>query len=169
MDKASLLGDAVAFIQELRSKVEKLELEKIATAEKPSGTCCEEILRDNDADDNIDPRSSSLILKEVRPGGVVPCPDHKLDMTVYFLPSCKALIRVESPDHDHPAARVMMALRDLQLEVHHSSISSRKNSRLHQSIIVNLKDGKLRSEEELAMAVSTRARVYCTCKRCPCL
>uniref|UniRef100_A0A803PP95 Transcription factor n=1 Tax=Cannabis sativa TaxID=3483 RepID=A0A803PP95_CANSA len=79
MDKASLLADAVVYINELKAKVEELEAKML--------------------------------------GSVV-------------------MIRVQCPDLNYPSARLMNALRELQLQIIHVSISSVKEL-LFQDVLAN--------------------------------
>ncbi|XP_064939715.1 transcription factor MYC1-like [Musa acuminata AAA Group] len=111
MDKASLLADAVAYIQELKAKVDKLEAEgktatKEITVEQTAGHSA-----DAGAATSSTTTSATTLTKAA------------MEVEVKLL-GAEALIRVQSEDRGHPPARLMAALRDLELRVHHASVSS---------------------------------------------
>lgn len=161
MDKASLLGDAVAYIEELKCKVKELELEKELSGQaKPNG-------KENSPSETMPSPDRPCAIKEQSSCSAklinsLPCPHHSLELKVHFLPGREALIRVESSRQDHPVARVMMALRELQLEVYHSSVSVQDSVRMHQSTIVKLADSRFSTEEELAAAIAAKG-TDCNC------
>ncbi|PIA34865.1 hypothetical protein AQUCO_03700261v1 [Aquilegia coerulea] len=143
MDKASLLGDAVSYINELKAKIDNLE----AQVHKYSKKIKIEKLNSKDhhqhgmVDDHY-PRSDSEsagLLKmevEVRIHG----PD--------------AMIRVQCQNMNHPSAKLMDALRDLDLQVQHASVASVKDLML-QDIVARVPEG-LRTEESLKAALISR-------------
>lgn len=164
MDKASLLGDAVSYIEELRCKVQELELEKERLI---SGSDSADEVPNSDRPHHHSTTSkdqSSCTSLDAKPCKSVPCEQLKMSLTVEFLACGEAMIRVESSRHNHPVARVMLALRELQLEVHHSSVSVVRD-KVHQSIIVKLTDGKQFTEAQLSDAV-TAAGTDCDCQKC---
>ncbi|MCO5581118.1 hypothetical protein L7F22_034994 [Adiantum nelumboides] len=169
MDKASLLGDAVAYIEELKSKVEELEHDKkqlVDGAHPNSKDSSSEVMPasaeepTSDKEQDNTPMSLEIKLQSSRP-----CVHHILDIKVHFLPSREALIRVESSRQDHPVARVAMTLKMLELEVLYSSVSIRDGLRVHQSILVKLPDSELLSEEELVDAIAARGSPG-SCENC---
>ncbi|KAI5066751.1 hypothetical protein GOP47_0017279 [Adiantum capillus-veneris] len=168
MDKASLLGDAVAYIEELKSKVQELEHGKkqiLDGANPNSKDSSSEVMAaaaDEPTTDKEQDASTSLEMKAL---SSPPCLHRSLDIKVHFLPSREALIQIESSRQDHPAARVAMALKVLQLEVLHSSVSLRDGLRVHQSTIVQLPDSQFLSEEELVDAIAAKGSVG-SCENC---
>ncbi|KAK3429532.1 hypothetical protein EUGRSUZ_E01039 [Eucalyptus grandis] len=66
----------------------------------------------------------------------------------------EAVVRVRSPNRDHPAARLMDALKELELEVHHASLSSVKGTML-QDVVIRTPIGWA-SEERLRDAILAR-------------
>lgn len=168
MDKASLLGDAVAYIDELKGKVQKLENKKqqIAEGGKPTskGSCSSEAMPSPDGPSPSKEQdiSSDMDAKETC---LSPCEHRKLDIKVHFLPGREAVINVESSRQDYPVARVMMALKDLQLEVFHSSVSTQDGLRVHQSTIVKLGETNFSSEEEFVAAIAAKGSVG-SCEDC---
>ncbi|URD78199.1 hypothetical protein MUK42_06946 [Musa troglodytarum] len=99
MDKASLLGDAVSYINELRSKLQALER----------------------------PESNH---KMMNGGGRC----HGVEIEVKLL-GAEAMIRLQSQKRNHPAAVLMAALRDLDLEVHYASVSVVKDLMVQQATV----------------------------------
>ncbi|CAN0889451.1 Transcription factor MYC1 [Linum grandiflorum] len=65
------------------------------------------------------------------------------------------MIRVQSENvNSHPGARLMAALRDVELRVHHASMSC-VNNVMHQDAVVGVPEG-LRSEDLLRSAIVAR-------------
>lgn len=168
MDKASLLGDAVAYIEELKSKVQELEHEKqqFPDGAKPNSkeSSSSEIMPSPD-DSSLSKEQETCSNLDAKATCSPPCLHRMLDLKVHFLPGREALIRVESSREDHPVARVMMAMKELQLEVIHSSVSIQDGLRVHQSTIVKLADSKFSSEEELTAAIAAKGSVG-SCESC---
>ncbi|KAJ8478356.1 hypothetical protein OPV22_022083 [Ensete ventricosum] len=106
MDKASLLSDAVSYIKELKAKVDKLEAEaKTTTSATTHGTATT--------------TTTSAMVMEVE----------------VKLLGAEALIRAQSDDRNHPSARLMVALRDLGLRVHHANVSCLKEAVLQDVVV----------------------------------
>ncbi|CAI9764903.1 unnamed protein product [Fraxinus pennsylvanica] len=144
MDKASLLSDAVSYIKELKTKVEELEAE---IHKNPKKIKIESVdtLQDNQSAttsvDQIRNNSSSLSSFVVPP---------EIEVKIVGL---DGMIRFQSNNSNYPAARLMNAIRDLELQVHHASMSS-VNDLMLQDIIVRVPNG-LRSEDSLKSALLT--------------
>ncbi|CAF1735137.1 unnamed protein product [Brassica napus] len=105
MDKTSLLGDAISYIKELKSRAENAESERNAI----------QILLNK--------------LKEEMAGRNAVCRGGKnaseietANIDVKIL-GCDAMVRLESSKRNHPAARLMNAFMDLDVELNHASIS----------------------------------------------
>ncbi|KAG2320504.1 hypothetical protein Bca4012_056452 [Brassica carinata] len=124
MDKASLLGDAIAYINELKSKVTKTESEKAQIK-----TQLEEVkmeLAGRKASAGGGDRSSSCSMTAIKPVG--------MEIEVKII-GWDAMIRVESSKRNHPAARLMSALMDLELEVNHASMSVVNDLMIQQATV----------------------------------
>ncbi|KAK4804215.1 hypothetical protein SAY86_004032 [Trapa natans] len=140
MDKASLLSDAVTYIKELRSKIDDLE-SKLRTQPLPQQQ-----------------QKSVPSLPEVRPSvaavnghvGTYCAAGGRMEVEVKVV-GTDAMVRVQGPDSDHPAARLMQALRELQLHVQHASINSVKALVL-QDVVVRVPEG-CSSEEFIRNAI----------------
>ncbi|XWS61523.1 hypothetical protein CRYUN_Cryun07bG0132500 [Craigia yunnanensis] len=127
MDKASLLSDAVAYIKELRSKVDQLE-NKLRVQSQKSKLNAIKV---------FDTRSTSSTFDNTRPSSNYGPKTMEVDVKIV---GSEAMIRVQCPDVNFPAARLMDALRDLELHVHHASISN-VNELVLQDVVVSVPTG----------------------------
>uniref|UniRef100_A0A1J3IBK7 Transcription factor n=1 Tax=Noccaea caerulescens TaxID=107243 RepID=A0A1J3IBK7_NOCCA len=123
MDKASLLGDAIAYINELKSKVTKTESEKIQIKNQLEEVKLELAGRKASAGGDM---SSSSSVTAIKPVG--------MEIEVKII-GWDAMIRVESSKRNHPAARLMSALMDLELEVNHASMSVVNDLMIQQATV----------------------------------
>ncbi|KAJ8510830.1 hypothetical protein OPV22_001264 [Ensete ventricosum] len=139
MDKASLLGDAVSYINELRSNLQTMEAVK------------EEL------------REQVEALEKKLP--VQPPPDydlrtttkgrcHGVEMEVKILGS-EAMIRLQCQKRNHPAASLMAALKDLDLELHYASVSVVKDLMIQQ-VTVKMSPGRPMTQEQLCASLYSR-------------
>ncbi|MCE3050978.1 hypothetical protein HAX54_048645 [Datura stramonium] len=147
MDKASLLSDAVAYINELKSKVDELQLQLNSKPKKLKMESMDSTTVDNQSTtttsvDQIRPNSSSAA--SFGPNNL------KVEIEVKIL-GPDAMIRVQSENVNYPSARLMRALQDLELHVHHASISS-VNELMLQDIVVKVPRG-LGTEDGLKTAL----------------
>nr|QWJ73411.1 Myelocytomatosis transcription factor 5 [Isatis tinctoria] len=117
MDKASLLEDTVNYINELRSNVENAESKKNAIRNQLN-----ELNKENAGQRN----ANSSIEKNA--------PEIEVKVDVKIL-GCDAMIRVESSKRNHPAARLMNAFMDLEMEVNHASISAMHDLMIQQATV----------------------------------
>nr|AHN63211.1 transcription factor MYC2 [Salvia miltiorrhiza f. alba] len=131
MDKASLLGDAIAYINELKSKVQNAESDK----------------------DEL--RSELESLKRATPAPApAPAPAKiDMDMDVKII-GWDAMIRVQCSKKNHPAAKLMVALRELDLDVHHASVSVVKDLMIQQATVKM--EGRLYTQEQLRLALISK-------------
>lgn len=138
MDKASLLSDAVSYINELKAKIDDLE----SQLQRESKRIKLEV------GDNMDNQSTTTSVDQARPnsGGA----GFALEVEVKIVGN-DAMIRVQSESANYPAARLMSALRQLEFQVHHASISC-VNELMLQDVVVRVPNG-LRTEEALKSAL----------------
>ncbi|CAN7091572.1 unnamed protein product [Brassica rapa subsp. narinosa] len=108
MDKASLLGDAICYINELKSRAENAESKKNAIQMELNK------LREEIAGRNA---VSSVCRGE---GNASENETANIDVKIL---GCDAMVRLESSKRNHPAARLMNAFMDLDVELNHASIS----------------------------------------------
>ncbi|GLU05413.1 hypothetical protein SLE2022_225150 [Rubroshorea leprosula] len=144
MDKASLLGDAISYIKELRGKLQSAEAEK------------EELQR------QLDATNKELSNKNSRSSQP---PDHELkmssngskyidmDIDVKII-QWDAMIRIQCSKSNHPAARLMAALRELDLEVNHASVSVVNDLMIQQATVKMV--SRVYTQEQLRMALISK-------------
>ncbi|XP_060207598.1 transcription factor MYC2 [Lycium barbarum] len=147
MDKASLLGDAISYINELKSKLQNTESDK------------------EDMKSQVEDLKKELASKDSRrPGPPPPNQDLKmsshngskvvdLDIDVKII-GWDAMIRIQCNKKNHPAARLMAALMELDLDVHHASVSVVNELMIQQATV---KMGSRHfTEEQLRIALTSR-------------
>ncbi|KAL5973872.1 hypothetical protein ACLOJK_030530 [Asimina triloba] len=119
MDKASLLGDAISYINDLKSKMQQLELDK----------------------EDLQSQMDSLKKQEdgngeIHLGGSLPLPvggkSAGFDIDVKVV-GWEAMIHIQCYRKNHPAARLMLALKELDLEIHHANVSVVKDLMIQQA------------------------------------
>ncbi|OAY56269.1 transcription factor MYC2 [Manihot esculenta] len=138
MDKASLLADAVTYIQGLKGKVDELEAKLQAVSQKSKITST--VVYEN-------PSTNCMVR---------PCSSYRdkaMEVDVNIVGS-EAMIRVHSPDVNYPAARLMNTLRELEIQVHHASVSS-INEMVLQDVVIKVPQG-FTSEEAIISAIYQR-------------
>ncbi|GJS79852.1 transcription factor MYC2-like protein [Tanacetum coccineum] len=138
MDKASLLADAVTYINELKSKIQTLENNKGSESSliRPRN---DNQLSINKCNHIHDPRTTGRSTA------------NQVEVEVKLLES-EAMIRVQSPEVNHPACKLMDALRSLNLKVHYASVSCVKDLML-QDVIVMVPNGFTSEEDSLRLAI----------------
>lgn len=144
MDKASLLGDAISYINDLKAKLQNVESDK----------------------DELRSELESM-KKELAAKGPVTSPmshDQKkssngsltsidMDIDVKII-GWDAMIRVQCSKKNHPAARLMVALKELNLDVHHASVSVVNDLMIQQA---NVKmEGYFFSQDQLKAALTLK-------------
>ncbi|KAG1359388.1 Transcription factor MYC2 [Cocos nucifera] len=147
MDKASLLADAVSYINDLRSKLHSLELDKERLQ------CQVDTLKEE--------RDSTLALPRPRldqdPKAIVNgsgrCPGVEVEVEVKILGS-EVMIRVQCNKRFHPAARLMVALKELDLEINYASVSVVKDLMMQQATVKMV--GRSYTQKQLAAALVAR-------------
>ncbi|KAL3832820.1 hypothetical protein ACJIZ3_007556 [Penstemon smallii] len=153
MDKASLLSDAVSYIKDLKSRVEELESQlhketkvilKPETAEALDNQSQSTITTNSPGEQAMNSSSTSttttVLEIEVKIVGV------------------DGMVRVQSDKGNYPAARLMDAMRDLELQIHHASMSC-VNELMLQDVVIRVPDG-LRCENALKTALLTRLEQF---------
>eukprot|EP00250_Pteridium_aquilinum_P000137 c10154_g1_i1 orf=897-3716(-) len=164
MDKASLLADATSYIEELHKKVQALEIEKKKLLGRLDGGKPDRMISHSGsfrASFQEDPASYTNATQQKNRNSA--CPHAKMAITVQFLPGREreALIQVDSLKEAYPVAKLMLALQELQLQVHHATAAAVQEM-LFQRIIVKMKGPSYMTEEQLKDALSLRA-AECNC------
>lgn len=147
MDKASLLSDAVMYINELKTKIKEMEL-KLRAVEYHHRS----------------PNNNKMVTRELMQQqetqstltSVDPVPTiMNIDVDVKILGS-EAILRVLSPDENYPSAALMNALRELELRTHYASVSSVKEIML-QDVVIGVPEG-FTNEDALRTAILRRLK-----------
>ncbi|KAF8380699.1 hypothetical protein HHK36_028189 [Tetracentron sinense] len=147
MDKASLLADAIAYIKELRIKLQttesakeglqaQLDSLKKGLAFKVSGGL---VHSSSDQDPKILNQHGNK--------------STETDIEVKVL-GWEAMIRIQCNKNNHPAARLMVALMELDLEVHHASVSVVEDLMIQQAIVKM--GSRTYTQEQLRVALLTK-------------
>ncbi|XP_040985788.1 transcription factor MYC2-like [Juglans microcarpa x Juglans regia] len=148
MDKASLLADAVVYINELKAKIKNLEAKLKAQSPRANiNSGMSTYMYENQS------RATNIVHPTRTSSGFT---TNTMEVEVKIVGS-EALIRVQCPDVNYPHARLMNALRDLQLQIHHASISSVKELML-QDVVVKFPDGSESTGEAMRSAILERMR-----------
>ena len=152
MDKASLLGDAIAYINELKSKLQGLESDKGELSKQLEASKKElELASKNSGAAPPPPPPPPPPDKEQRNhvGSSGKLIDLEIEVKII---GWDAMIRIQCSKKNHPAARLMAALKDLDLEVHHASVSV-VNDLMIQQATVNM-GSRFYTQEQLMLALS---------------
>ncbi|CAN8245830.1 unnamed protein product [Cochlearia groenlandica] len=118
MDKASLLGDAISYINELKSKLQQAESDKEEMQKQVDGNVknCGSRAKDRKC---LSQDSATSIEVEI-------------DVKII---GWDVMIRVQCSKKNHPGARFMDALKDLDLEVNHASLSVVNDLMIQQATV----------------------------------
>ncbi|CAI0472874.1 unnamed protein product [Linum tenue] len=140
MDKASLLGDAISYIKELRLKLQSTESEKDELQKQV------ESLRDE---------SSSHHNQDLKSSNSSSTNSSQIEMEIEVkIIGWDAMIRIQCSKRNHPAARLMAALKELDLDVHHASVSV-VNELMIQQATVKM-GSRFYTQEQLRLALSNK-------------
>lgn len=146
MDKASLLGDAISYIDELKSKLQAADSEKEGLQKQVESLRKEAASRHN---------ASTAPLPDVSlvGGGVVrgKLMDMEIDVKIIGL---DAMIRIQCSKRNHPAARLMAALMELDLDVHHASVSVVNDLMIQQATV--RMGSRFYTQDQLHLALSSK-------------
>nr|AJC01628.1 MYC2-like protein 2b [Hevea brasiliensis]AST25598.1 lMYC6 [Hevea brasiliensis] len=146
MDKASLLGDAISYIKELKSKLQasesvKEELEKQVESLKKE-------FANNDSCLGPPPRDQELKTSNTHGSKAI-----EIDIDVKII-GWDAMIRIQCSKKNHPAARLMAALKELDLDVNHASVSVVNDLMIQQATVKM--GSRYYTQEQLRVALSTK-------------
>lgn len=146
MDKASLLGDAISYINELKAKLHNLESDKDGL-EKQLESVKKELEKSTELSSpppppppNTNKSSSNNALID-------------LDIDVKII-GWDAMIRIQCSKKNHPAARLMAALMELDLDVHHASVSVVNDLMIQQATVKM--GSRFYTQEQLRSALSSK-------------
>ncbi|XP_061336854.1 transcription factor MYC2 isoform X3 [Gastrolobium bilobum] len=144
MDKASLLGDAISYINELKSKVQNLESDKDGIEKQLDAVQKElEKTRENSPPPPKPDKSSSSSNNVLI--------DLEIDVKII---GWDAMIRIQCSKKNHPAARLMAALMELDLDVNHASVSVVNDLMIQQATVKM--GSRFYTQEQLRSALSSK-------------
>ncbi|KFK30669.1 hypothetical protein AALP_AA6G012400 [Arabis alpina] len=138
MDKASLLTDAVSYIESLKTKIEVLETQ---------------VKRSKTTTDNNDNTASSVdqVNQKSLESNIV----SEFEVQVKIVGE-EAMVRVESENANHPTLVLMSALMEMDCCVQHANVS-RFSQIMVQDVVVVVPNG-LRSEDRLRTTLVRKLR-----------
>ncbi|KAG7036194.1 Transcription factor MYC2, partial [Cucurbita argyrosperma subsp. argyrosperma] len=150
MDKASLLGDAISYINELRGKLQTAESDK-EDLQKQLDSVKKLMMSNKDScisTSNQPPPDEDIKASNIHGNhsGI------ETDVDVKII-SWDAMIRIQSSKKNHPAARLMAALEELDLDINHASISVVNDLMIQQATV---KMSRLYTQEQLRLAISSK-------------
>jgi transcription factor MYC2 len=175
MDKASLLGDAITYIQELQHKLQEAESQlkelrishaRGVSSNKPpqeSSPVPPVIITPTATNSTkmpglMYPNSETTSIK---PGATAAFREFSVEekpaVHVHIMGQ-EALIRLSCLKHIYSIADIILALQDLHLEVKHSNTSAMENSLLHV-VIVKMKMAELLTKEQLLASLQGALQV----------
>nr|WKV22674.1 bHLH6 [Bupleurum chinense] len=138
MDKASLLGDAISYINELKSKVETADSERDELRSQLEALKMELSSKESMNDQDLRFSTNKLI---------------DIDVEVKII-GWDAMIQIQSSKKNHPPAKLMSALKELDLEVHHASVSVVNDLMIQQATVKMA--SRLFTQEQLRLALMAR-------------
>lgn len=124
MDKASLLGDAIAYIQELQQKLQIMELkcQSVPSSGRPSTS------NHRGSRSHLDYSAQTGNTRSLH--SYIYILDQKPNVDVELL-GMEVMVRVNHLSEAYPTSQLMFALQDLQLEVQHANISTVEDRIFH--------------------------------------
>ncbi|KAL2468835.1 transcription factor bHLH [Forsythia ovata] len=129
MDKASLLGDAIAYITELQKKLKDMESEK----------------------EKLGNISHDSKISEAKPNSERQDQPHSIDIqTVHD----EVIVRVSCPLDAHPVSRVFQAIKDAQATVIESKFATGSEHVFHTFVVKSLQGSERITKEKLIEAFS---------------
>jgi len=146
MDKASLLGDAILYINELKTKLQGTESDK-EDLQKQLETSKKELA-------SKDPRYSASSPPPL-PSDQDPKTSRLIDLDIDVkIIGWDAMIRIQCSKKNHPAAKLMTALMEMDLDVHHASVSVVNDLMIQQATVKM--GSRFYTQEQLRQALSAK-------------
>ncbi|XP_027182504.1 transcription factor bHLH14-like [Coffea eugenioides] len=169
MDKASLLADAVAYINELKAKIQELEARvgvgSLGGAQYhdrkllvTTATSCGDFIQETQSTVTADQNQSGMSSK---PYSSVPytANNSSHEIQVKFVNGSVAILHILCPDVNYPSAKLMDALRQMELQVCSASFSPVQDLMLHDVVIRIPRNDALATEDALKTALLRRLRL----------
>ncbi|KAM0019001.1 putative transcription factor bHLH family [Helianthus debilis subsp. tardiflorus] len=148
MDKASLLGDAIAYINDLKLKLQTTETDKEELKAQLNGVKKELLTKDSR-------QSSSSTVSPLEDAKIANANTNikDLDIDVKII-GWEAMIRVQCNRKNHPASRLMSALKEMDLDLHHASVSV-VNELMMQQATVKM-GSRFYTQDQLRIALTNK-------------
>lgn len=146
MDKASLLGDAIAYIDELRTKLQNSDSKREELQKQLEEM--EKELASKDSCSAQPPLDQDLKMSNNLANKLI-----ELDIDVKII-GWDAMIRIQCNKKNHPAARLMAALKELDLDVHHASVSVVNDLMIQQATVKM--GSRFYTQEQLRIALASK-------------
>ncbi|KAL5550958.1 hypothetical protein UlMin_001134 [Ulmus minor] len=143
MDKASLLGDAISYINELKSKLQTVETDKDDLQKQMDA-----MKKELSGKDSRHPLSTEQELTMSKHHKII-----DIDIDVKII-GWDAMIRIQCSKKNHPAARLMAALKELDLDVNHASVSVVNDLMIQQATVKM--GSRFYTQEQLRLALSSK-------------
>ncbi|KAI5647081.1 hypothetical protein M9H77_33086 [Catharanthus roseus] len=134
MDKASLLADAVSYINELKAKLAEMERKESSSLSSKGKKVIKAELSDNHSTTCTTTSVVDQSSTTTTSSGGLRRPGAGFAVEVRIVGE-DAMIRVQSESSNYPAARLMNALRDLEFKLHHASMSNVDDLMLQDVVI----------------------------------
>ncbi|KAL9234582.1 hypothetical protein vseg_009438 [Gypsophila vaccaria] len=150
MDKASLLGDTVAYINELKTKIQSLEselqvLKETTTSAHKSDNYCSARMQLQDL--NILTVSSEKVTTTISP------------LVEVKMVGNEAMIRVQCENLNYPCASLMEVLKELNVGIQHATMST-LNDLMIQDVVISRVPNEIRGADELKHAIIRKLLDY---------
>nr|AKN09578.1 basic helix-loop-helix transcription factor [Salvia miltiorrhiza] len=142
MDKASLLGDAIAYINELKSKLQNVEIAKDDLRRQ-----LESYSKEGGGRHSVPAPPE----RETKVSGSNAMVDIDVDVKII---GWDAMIRIQCSKNNHPAAKLMVALMELDLDVHHASVSVVNDLMIQQATVKM--EGRIFTQDQLKLALISK-------------
>ncbi|KAL4586203.1 hypothetical protein LXL04_010835 [Taraxacum kok-saghyz] len=140
MDKASLLADAVCYINELKGKVENLESQLHPRANSQGKTKRVKVEMADTMENHLQSSSTSSLYQtrvSTKPTIKINSKTGGFREVEVKIVGEDAMIRVQSGNADLPAAKLMDALREMKAQIQHASMSC-VNEVMLQDVVVKI-------------------------------
>lgn len=151
MDKASLLGDAISYINELKSKLQVTESDKDGLEKELEGVKKELQKITENSSSTPPPQPPTATSNKSSSSSNQPLINLDIDVKII---GWDAMIRIQCSKKNHPAARLMAALMELDLEVHHASVSVVNDLMIQQATVKM--GSRFYTQEQLRAALSSK-------------